>query len=129
MISIILNDNELDLFENTEVVWNWKGFRFQTAIRDGYTNNFQIPKTMHNIQVLGVYSLLDSPDIQFEGRLQPAVINLNGQIMPIYIQVVSINEKEIEICTYEDKLVYTIKGSKLGEIHDSPINIQNIKLK
>lgn len=126
MISIILNDNELDLFENTEVVWNWKGFRFQTAIRDGYTNNFQIPKTLHNIQVLGVYSLLDSPDIQFEGRLQPAVINLNGQIMPIYIQVVSINEKEIEICTYEDKLVYTIKGSKLGEIHDSPINIQNI---
>lgn len=126
MISIILNDNELDLFENTEVVWNWKGFRFQTAIRDGYTNNFQIPKTLHNIQVLGIYSLLDSPDIQFEGRLQPAVINLNGQIMPIYIQVVSINENEIEICTYEDKLVYTIKGSKLGEIHDSPINIQNI---
>lgn len=110
MVSIILNDNELDLFEDTEIVWQWTGFRFQTAIRDGYTNNFQIPKTLHNVQVLGVYSLLDSPDIQFEGRLQPAVMNLNGTIMPIYIQVVSINEKEIEICCYEDKLMYWIKG-------------------
>lgn len=126
MISIILNDNELDLFEDTEVVWNWTAFRFQTAIRDAFSNNFTIPKTNHNIQVLGVYSLLDQSDIQFEGRLQPAVINLNGQIMPVYIQVVSINEKEIEVCVYEDKLVYTIKGSKLENIKDSPINIQNI---
>ena len=126
MISIILNDNELDLFEDTEVVWNWTAFRFQSAIRDAFSNNFNIPKTNHNIQVLGVYSLLDQTDIQFEGRLQPAVINLNGQIMPVYIQVVSINEKEIEICIYEDKLVYTIKGSKLENIKDSPENIYNI---
>lgn len=126
MISIILNDNELDLFEDTEVVWNWTAFRFQTAIRDAFSNNFTIPKTNHNIQVLGVYSLLDQSDIQFEGRLQPAVINLNGQIMPVYIQVVSINEKEIEVCVYEDKLVYTIKGAKMETIKDSPVNIQNL---
>ncbi len=119
MLSIILNDNELDIFEDTEIVWKWTAFRFQTAIRDAYSNNFNIPKTNHNIQVLGVYSLLDSPGVQFEGRLQPAVINLNGQIIPIYIQVCSIKEKEIEICIYEDKLVYTIKGSKLENIRDT----------
>lgn len=123
MLSIILNDDELDIFEDTEIVWNWTAFRFQTAIRDAYSNNFNIPKTNHNIQVLGVYSLLDSPGVQFEGRLQPAVINLNGQIIPIYIQVCSINEKEIEICVYEDKLVYTIKGSEIGRVKDTPQTI------
>lgn len=123
MLNIILNDEELDLFEDTEIVWQWTAFRFQTAIRDAYSNNFNIPKTNHNIQVLGVYSLLDTPDIQFEGRLQPAVINLNGIIIPIYIQVCSINEKEIEICVYEDKLIYTIKGSELGQIKDTPQTI------
>lgn len=115
MLSIILNDNELDLFEDTEIVWQWTGFKFQTAIRDGFSNNFNIPKTNHNIQVLGVYSLLDRPDIQFEGRLQPAVVNLNGIIMPIYIQVCSINDKEIEICIYEDKLMYWIKGKEFSK--------------
>ena len=123
MVSIILNDSELDLFEDTEIVWQWTAFRFQTALRDAYSNNFNIPKTNHNIQVLGVYSLLDQKDIQFEGRLQPAVINLNGQIMPVYIQVVSINEKQIEICVYEDRLVYTIKGSELGQTKDTPETI------
>lgn len=123
MVSIILNDNELDLFVDTEIVWQWTAFRFQTAIRDAFSNNFSIPKTNNNIQVLGVYSLLDSPDIQFEGRLQPAVLNLNGQIMPIYIQVCSIDEKTIEICAYEDKLVYTIKGSELSTIKDTAATI------
>lgn len=120
MISIILNDSELDLFEDTEVVWNWKAFRFQTALRDAYSNNFEVPKTLHNIQTLGVYSLLDRSDIQFQGRLQPAVVNLNGEIMPVYIQVVSINEKEIEICVFEDKLMYWIKGKDFTGRKDSP---------
>lgn len=123
MLSIILNDNELDLFEDTEIVWQWTAFRFQTAIRDAFTNNFSIPKTNHNIQVFGVYSLFDQPGVQFEGRLQPAVINLNGVIMPIYIQVVSINEKEIELCIFEDRLIYTIKGSELGHVQDTPETI------
>lgn len=114
MLSIILNDNELDLFEDTEIVWQWTAFRFQTAIRDGYSNNFSIPKTTHNVKVLGVFSLFDTPEVQFEGRLQPAVINLNGKIMPIYIQVVSLNEKEIEVCIFEDRLIYTIKGKELN---------------
>lgn len=126
MLSIILNDNELDLFEDSEIVWQWTAFRFQTVLRDAYSNNFSIPKTNHNIQVLGVYSILDQSDIQFEGRLQPAVMNLNGTIMPIYIQVCSINDKEIEICIYEDKLIYTIKGSKLENVKDSPENFYNI---
>lgn len=123
MLSIILNDNELDIFEDTEIVWQWTAFRFQTAIRDAFSNNFSIPKTNHNIQVLGVYSLLDQTDIQFEGRLQPAVMNLNGTIMPIYIQVVSINEKEIEICIYEDKLMYWIKGKSFENKRDTSLTI------
>lgn len=123
MLSIILNDSELDLFENTEIVWQWTAFRFQTAIRDAFTNNFTVPKTNHNIQVLGLYSIFDRSDIQFEGRLQPAVINLNGHIMPVYIQVVSVNDKEIELCVYEDRLVYTIKNSEIGHIPDTPDTI------
>lgn len=115
MVSIILNDSELDLFEDTEIVWQWTAFRFQTAIRDGFSNNFGIPKTNRNIQTLGVYSLLEQTGIQFQGRLQPAVLNLNGTIMPVYIQVVSINEKEIEICVYEDKLMYWIKGKSFSK--------------
>lgn len=115
MISISLENGDLELYKDSNIVWSWTAFRFQDKLRDQYTNNFSIPKTMENIKSLGIYSLLDTPDIQFRGRIQPAMLYIGEQTIPIYIQVVSINEKDIDICIFEDKLTYTIKNKTLNE--------------
>lgn len=114
-MNIYLNDKALDLYENTDISFSWTSFRFQTALKDMYSNDFEIPKTQHNIKCLCIYSLFDRRDIQFAGRLQPATINFDAQIMPIYLQVVSIDEKTIKISIFEDKLLYTLKNKKLKD--------------
>lgn len=115
MINIYLDDKALDLYENTDISLSWTAFRFQTALKDMYSNDFEIPKTEHNIKCLCIYSLFDTRDIQFAGRLQPATINFNELIMPIYLQVVSIDEKTIKISIFEDRLLYTLKNKKLKD--------------
>lgn len=114
-MNIYLNDKQLDLYEGTNISLSWTAFRFQSAIKDMYSNDFEIPKTEHNIKCLGIYSLLDTKEVQFSGDLQPATINFDGQILPIYLQVVGLNEKSISITIFEDKLLYTLKNKKLSD--------------
>lgn len=102
MISIMLNDIPLDLYSDTNITWSWTDFRFRDKLTDQYTNNFTIPKTENNIKALGIYSTLDSKDVQFGEKISPADFALNGQMMPIYIQVISVTHNEIEIAIFED---------------------------
>lgn len=123
MISIFLNDNELELYEDSNIVWQWTAFRFEEKIRDAFTNNFTIPKSMNNIKTLGIYSLLEEKE-QFWGRLQPAVLYMGDEVFPSYIQVVGVTDTDIEIAIYEDRLIYTLKNKKFSDFFkDNPITI------
>lgn len=123
-MNIYLNNNQLDLFEDTHISFSWTAFRFQTAIKDMYSNDFDLPKTEHNIKCLGIYSLFDTKEIQFSKKLLPATIDFNGNVMPIYLQVVGLDEKTIKVTVFEDKLLYTLKNKKLSDFFkDSPSSI------
>ena len=102
MISIVLKDILLDLYSDIDITWGWTDFRFRDKLTDQYTNNFTIPKTENNIKALGIYSTLDSKDIQFGKNLSPADFILNGESIPIYIQVISVTDNEIEVAIFED---------------------------
>lgn len=124
MISIMLKDIPLDLYSDTDINWSWTDFRFRDKLTDQYTNNFTIPKTENNIKALGIYSTLDSNDVQFGDRISPADFILNGGVMPIYIQVISVTDNEIEIAIFEDTFSAIDKQKIVNdELIDDPSTI------
>lgn len=103
MINILLNDEYLDLYSDTNISLSWTTFRFSKSLKDQYTNNFTIPKTNKNVKILGIYSLLDEGDIiQFGDKLKHAIFQIDDKLINVFIQIVSISDTEIEICLYED---------------------------
>lgn len=102
MIIINVGDKSLDLYEDMEISWSWTSFRFADKLSDQYTNNFNIPKTDNNIKILGIYSLLDYPNVQFGEKIEPATLILNGVAIDIFIRITNITENEIEISVFED---------------------------
>lgn len=124
MISILLNDTPLDLYSDTDITWSWTDFRFRDKLTDQYTNNFTIPKTENNIKALDIYSTLDSKDVQFGEEISPADFVLNGEVMSIYIQVISATDNEIEIAIFEDTFSAIDKQKVINdELIDDPSTI------
>lgn len=118
MISIILRNVPLDLYSDTDITWSWTDFRFRDKLGDQYTNNFTIPKTENNIKALGIYSTLDSKDVQFGEIISPADFVLNGDVMSVYIQVISVTDNEIEVAIFEDTFAAIDKNQEI-QIRDN----------
>ena len=122
MISILLKDIPLDLYSDTDIAWSWTDFRFRGKLTDQYTNNFTIPKTKNNIKALQIYSTLDSKDVQFGENISPADFVLNGEVLPVYIQVISVTDSEIEIAIFEDTFSAIDKNHEI-QIRDNHTTI------
>lgn len=124
MISIVVTNVSLDLYIDTDITWSWTDFRFRDKLTDQYTNNFTIPKTENNIKALKIYSTLDSNDVQFGESISPADFVLNGEVIPIYIQVISVTDNEIEIAIFEDTFSAIDKQKIVNdELIDDPSSI------
>lgn len=115
MINIVLEKGILDLYGDDNIQMQWIAFRFQDKLRDQYTNNFTIPKTENNIKILDVYSLLDTEDVQFGAKIKPGSLQFGDKIYDIYVQIVSVNDKDIEICVFEDGFHDLIKDAYLND--------------
>lgn len=118
MISIQLSAGTLDTFIDTEIDLSWIGFRFQSELRDSYTNDITIPKTKNNIAVLGAVGLLDSGTQMFGNNTTDAVLYCNSMIIKAKVQVVAVREMEIDICVYEDTFPEEIRDKQLYEIFE-----------
>lgn len=120
MIYIQTRNGNLDLYDDTEIQWSWTAFRFQTSLRDPYSNDIQIPKSTQNLKVLDAIGLLDSKTQMFGSKMQTAILYIDAKMIPIFIQVVSVDKKEITICLYEDTFPYKFKDFKINDLlHDS----------
>lgn len=109
MVSIQLTTGALDTYNNTELQLKWTAFRFQTALRDPFSNDITIPKTKNNVRVLSAAGMLSSPTQMFGDKTFPADLTVDSFIMPVYIQVVAIRKEEIDICLYEDRFPQELK--------------------
>lgn len=109
MVSIQLSTGTLDTYNSTELQLQWTAFRFQTALRDPYSNDITIPKTKNNVRVLSAAGMLDSQTQMFGDKTYPADLTVDSFLMPIYLQVVAIRKDEIDICLYEDRFPQELK--------------------
>lgn len=115
MIAIQLENSSLDIYTNTEIELSWEGFRFQSELKTGFTNDITIPKTKNNLSLLSAVGLLDSATQLFGDKITHATLYCNSNAIPVYLQVVAVRKDEIDICLYEDILPDEIKEKKLNE--------------
>ena len=104
MIKIQLEAGALETYTDTEIQLSWDAFRFQTEIRDAFTNDVSIPKTKENVRILSAVGLLDSETQLFGEKTTHADLMVNSTLIPVYVQVVAVRADEIDICLYEDVL-------------------------
>jgi hypothetical protein len=97
MISIYLQGGTLDINAGEEISLQTTPYRFAESMTDEWSNDFQIPNTRHNAELLDVQGLLYANNQRYGDEIKPAVININGEMKDARIQVVSANEKEITI--------------------------------
>ena len=115
VFSIQLPNGSLDLYKQ-DISWEWKNIRFSDGLRDQYSTDIEIPKTNNNMNLLFISGLLDSSSQLFGEQISPCVLTINGIMMDIYLQVVSINEDNITICLYERTLPTKVREKNIARI-------------
>lgn len=116
MISIQLANGYLDIKQDETVGMNWITMRFSTSLRDPFTNDFAIPKTMNNIRLLQTSGLIDS-NVQLLGTaFAPATMTIDdGTPKSVKLQVVNVTPKDIKICCYENVIPAEFMNSNVNE--------------
>lgn len=113
--SIQIEGGSLDLYKQ-DISWEWTNIRFADGIKDQYSTDVEIPKTMNNMNLLGISGLLDSSSQLFGTHIQPCILGINGTMMDVYLQVVGITEDSITICLYERTLPEEIRGKDVSRL-------------
>ena len=115
VFSIQTENGALDVYKQ-DISWEWKNIRFADGIRDQYSTDIDIPKTKNNCNLLNISGLLDSPSQMFGNQMQSCVLEVNGDFMDVYLQVVSITDDNITICLYERTLPTEVREKNIARI-------------
>ena len=115
MINIQLNEGCLDLYTQ-DIEWSWTSVRFSEGIRDQFTNDFTLPKTTRNVDLLNASGLLDSRSQPLGTQIAPCVLTIGEKTIDAYLQVVSVKQEEISVCLYEKTIPNNIRDTKISEL-------------
>ena len=103
IINLYIGGKSLDVYAQ-DIEWSWTNIRFSDGLRDQYSTDITLPKTNNNMRVLEVSGLLDSATQMYGTQLTPSTLEMSGDMMSVYVQVVEITEDAIRICLYERTL-------------------------
>lgn len=117
MIRIQLANGILDTYQDETVELSWTSLRFSKGLRDPYTNDFKIPKTRNNLNILGATGLIDSDTQVFGTAFAPATFTTDdGLPRAVKIQVAAVTDKDIKICLYETVIDPDTMGKNIREL-------------
>lgn len=114
-ILIYINDELLDIYEDTEISLVYTPFRFTEDLTEPWSNDFEIPKTPKNLRILGV------TDYAFpvQGYLSKQAIVYYGTIvMKSKIEIVAVDDDNISICIFEDRWPSSVWTTELWQVRD-----------
>lgn len=115
MVTIQLSDGFLDI-PKTEVELSWKTVRFSEGLADPYSNDFEIPKTDNNVNILQCAGLLDSYVQPLGDQIAPCAYVVGSHAINAYIQVVSVTDKHISICLFEKTIPEDVLDINIAEL-------------
>lgn len=116
MIAIYLPGGALDMF-NDDLSITFTPMRFADALRKPFTNDFRIPKTHHNMEVLGLADMLNYSGQLYGNSLRPAVVTVDSQPLDCQVQIVSIRDNDLTICVYENTFNEKISDVYINDIY------------
>ena len=116
MVTIQLTGGTLDIGSEQAMELEVTAMRFSGGISDAYTNDIDLPKTRNNIQLLECYNLLDSPNQLYGTQIKPAVLTVDGYMLDVHIQVVSVTDDTITICLYQKILPNDLRDKEIREL-------------
>ena len=114
MIQIQIKGGTLDIYDE-EVSITFHNLRFG-GLRDPFSNDFSIPKTENNLNLLGLGDVLNSVNINLTQRIEPATLNIGDSLYDVFLQVVAINDSDISICVFEKFFPDWFEGKTLNKI-------------
>lgn len=117
MIKLFINNQECDILPNT-IATTRQSYNFSSGINDRYlgrSNQFTLPRTQNNIQILGRPSVLGSNNRPFEkqysARIEDGTIVLSG------IAIIEESNSEYKVQVIENsKLFFELVDEKLKEL-------------
>lgn len=116
MVTIQLTDGNLDVGSEQAMELEVTAMRFSNGIRDAYTNDIDLPKTRNNIRLLECYNLLDSPNQLYGNQIKPAILTVDGYMLDVHLQVVSVTDDTITVCMYEQVLPNDLRDRAIREL-------------
>lgn len=117
-IDLYINGKNLDVYDQ-DLTWNWTNIRFSDGIKDAYSTDITLPKTNNNMSILEVSGLLDSTSQLYGTQLTPSTLGVNGTMLDVFVEMVSITADDIKICLYQRTLPDKVFGKKLRDfVHD-----------
>ena len=114
-INLFIGSDSLDVYDQ-DIAWEWTNFRFMDGLRGQFSTDITLPKTKNNMQLLDISGLLDSPQQLFGTQLTPCVLGVNGEMIEVYLQIVSITEDDISVCLYEKTLPQNQRDTNISRI-------------
>ena len=118
MISIIVNNENLDLYEENEINFEWTSFAFSKTVKEPYSTDFTIPKSSTNIRLLGIVNLQDEIVFDFQEDYIKGVLIVEEKPININIQVINVNKDEISIFIVESNPVEELLSKNLVKKFD-----------
>lgn len=118
MISILVNNENLDLYEDNEINFEWTSFAFSKTVKEPYSTDFTIPKSSKNIRLLGIYNLQDELVFDFQEDYIKGVLIVDEKPKNINIQIIKVNKDEISIFIVESNSVADFLSKNLVKKFD-----------
>ena len=94
-----------------ETVWSWENFLFSDGLRDAWSTDIEIPKTVANMKALGIGGALDGQD----KTVSQGILHVSGRSLDVDIVLVSLNPETISITLFEKILPGEILGKNLKD--------------
>ena len=116
MVTIQMQGGTLDISSDQAMELEVTAMRFSDGICDAYTNDMDLPKTMNNIKLLECYNLLDSPNQLYGSQIKPAILTVDGYMLDVHLQVVSVTDYTITICLYQKILPNDLRDKEIREL-------------
>lgn len=114
MLNLYINGEPLDISSEDEIIFTSTNFRFLSELREIFSTDFEIPKTIHNLTLLNYTSIIDYLGQPLAHKIK-GVLFMGENMMDVDIQVVEVTEERIKICIFEGILPERIRNLKINQ--------------
>lgn len=105
------NSQVIPLDMPDETVWSWECFLASNGLRDAWSTDVEIPKTVPNMKALGIVGMLEG----YQSKTIPGVLHIASRSIDVDVVVGTINESTVTVTLYERTIPADLSGKSIKE--------------